>query len=171
MKLAKREKYLVMLAGCAIAFFLVFQFVIFPFLDERKRMRRSIAAKQESFKEVLRLRGEYEVQKKGFQGIKQILSKRKAGFTLFSFLEKSAGEAELKGHIKYMKPSTTQSTGPYKESTVEMKLEQITLKQLVDYLYRVESPESLISIKRISIKENKGESGYLDAVFQVFTFQ
>jgi hypothetical protein len=52
-----------------------------------------------------------------------------------------------------------------------MKLEQITLKQLVDYLYRIESPEQLISIKRISIKENKGESGYLDAVLQVLTFQ
>ena len=156
MKLAKREKYLVMLAGCAIAVFLLFQFVIFPFFDERKRMRRSIAAKEESLKEVLRLRGEYEVQKTGFQGIKQILSKRNRGFTLFSFLEKAAGEADLKGHIKYMKPSSTQSTGPYKESTVEMKLEQITLKQLADYLYRVESPESLISIKRISIKENKG---------------
>ena len=90
---------------------------------------------------------------------------------LFSFLEKSAGDAELKGHIKYMKPSTAQSAGPYRESKVEMKLEQVTLKQLVDYLYRIESPEKLISIKRISIKENKGESGYIDAVLQVLTFQ
>jgi general secretion pathway protein M len=171
MKLAKREKNLVILAGVAVAVFLLFQFVVFPFLDERKRMRRSIAAKKQNLQEVLRLRSEYEVQKTGFQGIQQMLAKRTRGFTLFSFLEKSASEAELKGNIKYMKPSTSQSTGPYKESTVEMKLEQITLKQLVDYLYRIESPEQLISIKRISIKENKGESGYLDAVLQVLTFQ
>ena len=171
MKLAKREKNLVILAGCAIAIFLLFQFVVFPFLDERKRMRRSISAKEASLQEVLRLRSEYEVQKTGFQGIKRMLSQRKSGFTLFSFLEESASEAELKGHIKYMKPSTAQSSGPYKESMVEMKLEQITVKQLVDYLYRIESPEKLIGIKRISIQENKGESGYLDAVLQVLTFQ
>ena len=170
-KLAKREKYLVTLAGCAVAVFLLFQFAVFPFFDERKRIRRSITAKQESLREVLRLRAEYQIQKTGFQGIEQILANRERGFTLFSFLEKSAGEAELKGHIKYMKPSTAQSTGPYKESKIEMKLEQITLKQLVDYLYRIESPEKLISIKRISIKENKGESGYIDAVLQVLTFQ
>ena len=54
---------------------------------------------------------------------------------------------------------------------VEIKLEAITLKQLVDYLYRVELPESAICIKRISIKENKRESGYIDAVLQVVTFR
>ena len=70
-----------------------------------------------------------------------------------------------------MKPSASKSTGPYKESMVEMKLEGITLKQLVNYLYRVESPENVISIKRISIKENKRETGYLDVILQVLTVQ
>ena len=70
-----------------------------------------------------------------------------------------------------MKPSNPQGTGPYKESMIEMKLEGITLNQLVGYLYRIESPENIIGIKRISIKENKKESGYLDAILQVLTFQ
>ena len=70
-----------------------------------------------------------------------------------------------------MKPSDSQGTGPYKESMVEMKLEGITLNQLVGYLYRIESPENIISIKRISITENKKESGYLDTILQVLTFQ
>lgn len=170
-KLAKREKYLVSLAACAVAIFLLFQLLVFPFFEERKRIQRGIRAKEEGLKEIVRLGAEYRVHKKGFQDIKQILAKRKTGFTLFSFLEKEAGDAELKGHIKYMKPSNPQNTGPYKESMIEMKLEGITLNQLVGYLYRIESPENIIGIKRISIKENKKESGYLDAILQVLTFQ
>jgi general secretion pathway protein M len=171
MKLAKREKYLVSIAVCAIAVFLLFQFLIFPFFEERKRIQRGIRAKEAGLKEITRLGAEYRVHKKGFQGIDQILAKRSKGFTLFSFLEKAAGETELKGHIKYMKPSSSVGTGPYKESMVEMKLDGITLNQLVGYLYLIESPENIINIKRISIKENRKESGYLDVILQVLTFQ
>ena len=171
MKLAKREKYLVSFAASAIAIFLIFQFLIFPFFEERKRIQRGIRAREDGLKEMVRLGAEYQIHKKGFQGIKQILARREKGFTLFSFLEKAAGESELKGHIKYMKPSDSKGTGPYKESMVEMKLEGITLNQLVGYLYRIESPENVVSIKRISIQENKKESGYLDTILQVLTFQ
>jgi hypothetical protein len=41
----------------------------------------------------------------------------------------------------------------------------------VDYLYLIESPENVVSIKRISIKDNKGAAGYLDAVMQVITIE
>jgi len=45
------------------------------------------------------------------------------------------------------------------------------LQQLIGYLYRIESPDDAVSIKRISIDENKRESGSLDAILQVLTFQ
>ena len=70
-----------------------------------------------------------------------------------------------------MKPSTSTGSGPNKESSVEMKLEGITLGQMINYLYQIESPDSLVSVKRISVKENKGQTGYLDAILQVITFQ
>ena len=157
--------------GSALAIFVLFQFIIFPFFENRKSAQRGSKAREVALREMVMLGAEYQAQKEGSQGIKKILARREKGFTLFSFLEKAAGEAEVKKHIKYMKPSSPQSTGPYKESMVEMKLDGVTLKQLVAYLYRVELPEKVISVKRISIKENKKESGYLDAILQVRTFQ
>ena len=91
--------------------------------------------------------------------------------TLGQTLDDAAGEAQVKTYIKYMKPSTPVSTGPFKESMVEMKLEALTLQQLVGYLYLIESPGDLVSIKRLSVNENKKEEGYLDAIVQVLTFQ
>jgi general secretion pathway protein M len=171
MRLAKREKSFVVLAACAIVIFFLFQFFIFPFFDKRERLQRGIKAKRAGLKEMMMLSAEYGAYKKGSQGIKQLLASRQKDFTLFRFLERAAGEAGVKENIKYMKPSASKSTGPYKESMVEMKLEAVTLNQLTQYLYRVESPEELITIKRISVKENKKEAGYLDAVLQALTFQ
>ncbi len=69
-----------------------------------------------------------------------------------------------------MKPSTSTDNGPYSESSVEMKLENITLKQFVEYLHLVESPENLVSIKRISVKQSKGSPEYLTVLMQLMTY-
>jgi len=52
-----------------------------------------------------------------------------------------------------------------------MKLEGITLDQLVRYLYRIEHPDDLVFVKRLSITDNRKEEGYLDSIIQVVTFQ
>ncbi|MBW1676825.1 MAG: type II secretion system protein M [Deltaproteobacteria bacterium] len=171
MRLARRERYLISVAACCVAIFLVFQFLIFPFFENRRRIQRGLKAKEKGLEEIVKLRGEYQAYQKGAQGIQQTIARRQKGFTLFSFLEKAAGEAEVKAHIKSMKPSISSGTGPYKESMVEMKLEGITLQQLVGYLYRIESPDDIVNIKRISISQNKKAEGYLDAILQVVTFQ
>ena len=155
----------------SISIFLLFEFLIFPFLDKRERIQRGIKAKEEGLREIVMLGAEYQAIKKSSQVMDRLLTRRKKGFTLFSFVDKSAGDAGVKANIKYMKPSTSTGLSPYKESLVEMKLEAITLQQLIGYLYRIESPVDVVSIKRISIKENKRKSGRIDAILQVLTFQ
>ena len=149
----------------------LFQFLVFPLLDSKEGLARGIKTKRAALKEIAMLSAEYQSQQSGSQGIQQAMSGRKKGFTLFSFLDEAAGAADVKKFIKYMKPSVSAGTGDYKESTVEMKLEGITLDQLTRYLYRIESPKDLVNIRRITISSNKKEAGYLDAILQVFTFQ
>ena len=171
MKLAKREKYLVTLGGLCLLIFFLFQFLVFPFFEQKEHLKRGVRVRETALKEIAVLSGEYRALKKGTQETQRILAKRKKGFTLFSFLERAAGKAGVKDHIKYMKPSVSEGAGPYKESTVQIKLEKITLKQLVKYLYCVESPEKVIIVKRIEIKQDKKETGYMDAIIHVMTFQ
>ena len=171
MILAKREKYLVSAAVLCIAIFLLIQFAVLPFFESRRKLRRGVASKEEGLTEITRLSSEYHSYQNDSRGIQQLLGKRNKDFTLFSFLDKTAGDAGVKPYINYMKPSVSEGSGPYKESLVEMKLEAITLDQLTGYLYRIESPDNVVSVKRISIKENNRKSGYLDAVLQVLTFQ
>ncbi len=171
MILGRREKLLVWFSICAIAIFLLLQFLVFPVLEKKSFLERGVQAKQSALREILNLREEYDTYKKNTHGIQDILRQRDQGFTLFSFLEKAAGEVGVKSHIKYMKPSASKGTGPFKESMVEMKLEGITLQQLVDYLYLAQSPENAVTVKRLSITESKEASGYLNAILQVLTVE
>ena len=169
MSLGKREKVLVSLAALGILVFLLLHFAVFPFFDRRDLLKRGIEAKRDSLIEMIRLRREYESSKRGAEGVRKYLRMRKKGFTLFSFLERAAGRAGVKDHIKYMKPSVSEREDRLKEAMVEMKLDGISLKQMVNYLYLIESPRDVVSVKRISIKDSKGSPGYLDAVVQVIT--
>ena len=170
MQLAKREKYLISLAVIVIALALVIQFAVMPFVNKRDQYANSVTGKQRNLQEMMSLRQEYLALQEGANVVSQKLANRPKSFTLFSFLEKAAGDAGVKNNIKYMKPSASTGKGPFKESLVEMKLERITLGQMADYLKRIESPANLVSIKRISIQSNKKETQYLDVIMQVLTF-
>ena len=170
MQLAKREKYLIFLAVIVIVLALVIQLAIMPFVEKKEQYHNRVTANQKNLQEMVNLRQEYLVLQQGSEVLAQRLAKRPKSFTLFSFLEKAAGDAGVKENIKSMKPSASTGKGPFKESLVEMKLERITLGQMVGYLKLIESPDMLVSIKRISIQSNKKETQYLDVIMQVLTF-
>jgi len=170
MQLAKREKFFISMAAGVLVGALIIQFAILPFVDRKERYRKGLAAKQQDLQEMIQLRQDYLALQQDSDVLAKRLARRPKNFTLFSFLEKAAGDAGVKDNIKYMKPSAPTTRGSFKESLVEMKLERITLGQMVGYLKLVELPGELVSIKRISIQANKQETQYLDAVLQVLTF-
>ena len=171
MQLGKREKRFVQLAVFAAVAFSVLQFGVFPVLENRKLLQKSIVTKEKGLEEMVRLSREYAVLKQRSHTAENVIKKREPGFTLFSFLEKAAGKAGVKRHIKYMKPSSSKAEGGWKETMVEMKLDKISLKRLMDYLYLIELSKNAIQIKRCAVTENKGRKGTLDAVLQVVTFE
>ena len=170
-KLARREKIIVYGGACLLGLFLLLNLVVFPVFSSRTKLRRSIQVGRERIKELMLLGSEYETLKGNSGDIGKALSGRGRGFTLFSLLEKMATKAGLKDSIKYIKPSTSQAKGKYKISSVEMQFEGITMRQLLDYLYRIEDPENIIKVKRLSVKQHKDKSGYVDATLQISTVQ
>jgi general secretion pathway protein M len=170
MQLAKREKYFIALAVVVIVAAFIIQFAIMPFVEKREQFKNNVNVKQNNLQQMVVLRQEYQALQQDSDTLAQRLQSRPKNFTLFSFLEKAAGDSGVKDNIKSMKPSASTGKGPFKESLVEMKLERITLGQMVGYLKLIESPENLVSVKRISIQSNKKETQFLDVVLQVLTY-
>ena len=172
MKLSKREKYAVVLAGLFVCIFVAVQFIYVPFTEKQKRLENSLSAQTKRLEKMILLKAEYDSLMSRTGSWENRLKKKSKGFTLFSFLDKLAGDVGLKEKIAYMKPSKSdQKNSPYKLSMVEMKLQRINLKQLTPYLHTIESSENDVYIRRLSItKKGKGQ-GFIDVVLQVETLE
>jgi hypothetical protein len=54
---------------------------------------------------------------------------------------------------------------------VDIRLDKITLRQLTDFLYLLESPQELIRVKRFALTKMPESPEYLSAQIQAVTFQ
>ena len=172
LNLNKREKIAVTGAAVFLAVFIIIQFIIVPVFEKREDLRQQVTEKKNNLLDMQILRSEYFTMKEKLESSQQGLKKRPANFTLFSFLDRLAGNTGLKDHIAYMKPSTSvkQDSG-LKISRVELKLQEVTMKDLTSYLFKVEISENMIIVKRLSITKTGKDTGLVSAVLQVETFE
>lgn len=168
--LNKRERYGIMLAAGVIAIFLIAVLVVEPFLSRMAARKSSLQSKAAMLGEMQRLQSEYlALQNQATAAISRFEGRQK-GFSLYSFMDRLAGEAGIKDQITRMKPTkTVQKDSPYQISRVEMKLEAVTLEQLANYLYGVETSKNMVDIKKVSISKNDKKQGLLTVVLQAET--
>lgn len=168
--LTKREKYAIYALSGAILLFILIQFIVFPSIDKRKRLKRALQVKEDDLLEMIALKSDYNAIEKRMNLAKVRFENREKGFTLFSFLDSLTGKARIKEYVTYMKPSTTvQKNNSYKISQVEMKLKGLTLKQLTNYLHMIETSKNIVYIKKLSISKTGEQESFIDVVLQVET--
>ncbi len=169
-KLSRRERWVLFGGIGFVLCFLVAQLVVVPILDARKNLQKSIATKKQELIEIKNLQQEYRTLKSQEGTIQARINQRGVDFTLFTFLDRQANEAKVKKQIKYMKPSTVDGD-ELNEAMVEMKLQQITLNNLVGFIRLIESEEDVVFIKRFSIQESGDTQGFFDVILQIVTFE
>ena len=168
--LNRRERYLVTAAAVVMVIFLVAHLVGLPLVGKKDLLNRQLAEKQEVYQKVVARAQEYQAVVRQNRGNRSGLQNRPPTFTLFSFLDQLAGEAGVKPHITYMRPSTTDAaSGEYRLSQVEMKLDAVDLERLASFLFRIEMSGNAVFVKRLSISRRDAEAGGVDAVLQVET--
>lgn len=169
--LPKRQQTALISGGIAVLALLVVQFVLLPFWDVKKTLCRTIELKEKILGEVTLLAEEYRTLKQRTEKVRQALARRTQDFALSFRVEKIAEETGVKPNIKYINTLKGGVSGPYEEVSVDMEMEKITLKQLTDFLYRFESPQEMIIIKKIAITKTKEMPEYLTARIHAVTFR
>ena len=170
-KLSKKQQLAISVGGGIVFVLLLLQFILFPFLEEKKSVNQAIRNNEKILADMLLLNREFRSVKQRADQVQQVLARRPRDFTLFSHLERMAGAAGMKSNIKSINASKGALTGPYEELPAEIRLEKITLKQLNDFLYFLESPQELIRIKHMAIARMKESPEYLSTQIQVVTLQ
>lgn len=166
--LTPRERWAVSLAGPALILFLIVQFILFPLMDKRARLVKGLAARQKAVVEMRSMQQRYASLNRQADSMTARLAQRPPGFSLFAFVEQNAAETEVKDRIAYMKPSESPAANDqFTLSQVEMKLTAISLRQLVEFLQKTESPERLVGIEKIVIQHTDKEGSALDVFLQL----
>ena len=150
-RLAPRERLLLGVAVVSVVLISLYSFVWDPLQTSREQLIRRIAAKEKNLAEIQRERDVY-------LDVKRTLEANQAAFTdsnfnLFAYLQGEISQAVSKEHIISMNPSTKNHGNEYQEEMVEIKLQQLSLPQIVDLVYRVEKGEHPLRFSRLQIKK------------------
>ena len=128
-KLNRRERYAILLGVGVVGIFLIVQFIIEPIFSQTEYKKNTLQTKARMLEQMRQWQAEYEALTQKVSVSESRFRNREQGFTLYSFLNRLAGETGIKDRIANMKPSKkVQKNSPYKLSQVEMKLEAITLE-------------------------------------------
>lgn len=169
-QLSSREKYVVGAGAAAVLIVLIYQFIVTPVIDGREAKQRQVAQLAEQLDEMRVLKAEYETLNAGKKKTIAATQKRSEGFTLFSFLEKVAGQAKIKDKISHIKPSSTTNKETGVElSLVNIKFKDLIMEELIDFLYNVETSPEGIFVRGVSITKGSKGSKTLNAVLQIET--
>ncbi len=170
-RLGTREKlYILVGAGIAIAILLV-QFAILPFWEERERVARALDNQEKIMAEMNAQLAEYRLLRRDMDFIQKAVASRPPNFTLYSFVERKAREAGVRGNVKAINPSRGISAGTLEETMADVSLEKITTRQLVQFLYYADSPDDAVRIRKLTVRKSMESPEYLTATVQLATYQ
>lgn len=167
---SNREKNTLIFGICFVVLFFVWQLGMVPFYEKRKTLHRVLNEKQMALEEMLKLQQAYAAVSDNVDMKTQTLLNRDKAFTLFSFIDEQAEQSGVKENVVYMKPfSKSLEKSAYELSTVKVKLNDIYLKELVDFLFRIESSKKDVTITALSLSKFGKDEIKLEALIETET--
>ncbi len=162
MKLEERDKKFLIFGGAAAIVILLYALVLSPLTSDLSRKRELIPRKQKDLEEMKALRTEYTEIQKQLQQAQAEAAKRGP---LLTDIENLSKQANLSSKIVSLKPQAGVQTAAFKESIVEIKLENITLYDIVNYVYLLE--KNTLRIRKLQFKPRYDNPKLLNATILV----
>lgn len=166
-----RERVFVLLGLVAVVVLLGYHFFLAPFLDRLEILDRLIAQKQDEVVEMADLSRQYQAVQQKVASIEVRIARSREGFSLFSHVEGTAVRNRVKENIVSIRPQPEQVSGPYREVGVEVKVENLSLPQLVKFLRDIQQTQQIIRIKRMQLKKQYSDPRLLSGTFVIASYE
>jgi hypothetical protein len=148
--------------GVAVAAILLYVFVLSPLFADLSRKRDLIPKRERDLVEMRVLKDQYlDLQ----QRLKQSQAAAAARGPLLTEIENLTRRANLSGKIVSLKPQAGVQTDTFKESIVEVRLDSITLYDVVNYVFLLE--KSALRVKKLYFKPRFDNPKLLNATILV----
>ena len=168
-QITSRERQLSIVLAIVAAVWTLYAFAIKPAQSRIRTLERVIPEKQTQLRDLQVLGNEYVAIRSEFQGLRTRMASQEPGFQLLPFLEAMIERHKLAGHVIAMQQNVLQPQPDYSEVVVTIELQDVSLKQLVDFLTAVECSEAVIQVGSLHIRTDRVNEAVLDSTVGVYS--
>ena len=162
-QLGRRERWLAMGLAVVVGGWSSFVFAVKPAIERTRTLNRVIPEKQRT--------EQYLALRTALDRLDTQAASADGQFELPAFVETIISQLRLTRHVTSIKPHTAQIDASYTEVTVEAKLSNIVLEQLVEFLLRIRSAQYRLLVKSLDIRKSQTTPVLLDVVVHVSTLK
>lgn len=162
MKLEERDKKFLLYGGIAAAVILLYALVLSPLYGELSRKRDAIPKKERELAEMRMLKDQYLEMQQRLRQLQDAAAKRGP---LLTEIENITRRTNLSNKIVSLKPQAGVQAGTFKESIVEVRLDNITLYDVVNYVNQLE--KATLRIRKMYFKPRFDNPKLLNATILV----
>jgi general secretion pathway protein M len=169
--LSARERWLVLGAVVFVGLALIFALVVNPAMENKQRYIRMALDKRQDLAQFREYASEYRSLQSSLAEIEKKVASSSSDVSLLAAMESNARKLGLAERIASMKPFTSELDSGMVQSSVEMRVEKIDLKGLVEFMEAIETGPNMAVTSRLRIKTRFDDPGLLDATILVTTLE
>jgi general secretion pathway protein M len=170
-RLSQREQWMIGWGAVITVGLILYTFAVDPLLERMEVLDRLIPQKRDELKDLDRLRETYDRLKGRLSLLDQQVQSTTPDFSLLAFVEATVQERVGKAHLAGIRPQPSLPFEGYEETVVEVKLEKVSLGQIVAFLAGLEQSPYRLRTKRLDIKSRFKAEELLDATIGVAAYQ
>ena len=162
-KLEPRERILVQIAAGLVGVFLIYNLIYMPIVDLSSGLQDKIVQRQQDLAEVHQLAATYAQLKANLASAERHTVPLGKDFSLFSVVEASMTKSVGRQKIGSITPGSDRKLADgFTEYSVQLKLDDVNLAQVVDALYGINSLSMTIGVSNIRIQRRTQDTHSYD---------
>jgi len=167
MRLTHREYWLAAGLVALVAAWAFYAVGVGPALERIDTLNRVIPEKQSELEKLRLKTSEYIALHDSIKDLRTKIALQEETFELLPYAESLVQECGLTKNVVTMKQQTSQLETNYHETVVEIEMENLTLRQIFDFLQKIQSSKALARTKTLHIKRNLTNADLLDSVVEI----
>jgi type II secretory pathway component PulM len=149
-RLSPREQRFVAAAGIALGCALLYLLLLDPLWQMRLDLHARVRAKERELQEIMTLRQTYLEAKTAVERMQSTVG---PGFSPVSFLEELINATISQDKVTAITPLTQETQAGATLETIELKLTGVSLREIVELLYKIDTTGAMFHPTRLSIKK------------------
>ncbi|HEX4968315.1 MAG TPA: type II secretion system protein GspM [Nitrospiraceae bacterium] len=165
-----RERIIVSVGGAMVAAALVFLLIVDPLLASIDKLDRQAKRKAKDSQELALVSQEYLLKQSRIAKLEQRMPSPPAQFSLLAFMEEATTTAQIRDRIVGMQPQAPSTVQGYQETSVDLRLDGVTLPQLLALLVAIEQAPYDVQVRHLQMKPKYDNPVNLDATLKIVTY-